>query len=154
MPSPLTHHAYKLNKYINKRLYQGPTYWDEDSMIWKMEPNWRKLIPYYIFNYFFLNIILVVLALIIFSIIVYIPDALPFEKSFIFVLFIMTIPYCISVDILFHIYGSDVLQIVNWIDEQRDQHFRTQQTQPWKLGSPGIFLHGTIKIHSNLISII
>ncbi|CAL8132346.1 unnamed protein product [Orchesella dallaii] len=149
MPSPLTHHSYKLQKFINDRLYQGRTYWDDDEEKWKLESNWRKLIPYYIFNYFFVNTLFVGFIVLIFSTMVYIPDALPFESCIIFVLVSLAIPYSIAVDVVFHFFSSEVLQIVNWMDEKRDQHFRTQQTKPWKLGSPSIFLHELSNVRQN-----
>jgi len=148
MPSPLVHHAYKLNQKLNDCLFHYCLHWNVEIGEWKQETDWKRQVHYYIFHFFLMGLLMPSITAFVFYSAVFIPKALPLESTIIFVMISLTFPVSIFVDFFFFYYGHDFLAIINWVDQQVDAHLmnRRQITEPCKLGNPTIFIKGSRNI--------
>ncbi|CAL8135199.1 unnamed protein product [Orchesella dallaii] len=146
MPNPLVHHAYKLTQFFNNWLFPFIICWDDEFKRWKTVENWRRLIPYYILNWFLIDIFLVGVTVFVFFTAVYRPDTLPFENAIIFTIISMTFPLSMAVDFTVYYYSQEFVKVVNWVDNSVEQYFPSDFRKQWRLGSFSLFLHELKKL--------
>ncbi|CAL8112279.1 unnamed protein product [Orchesella dallaii] len=140
MPSPLVHHAYQLNQLINDQLFPYFLYWEDNNQKWKRETSWRRMIPYYIMGYLSVDVFCITFSVFVFLTAVFAPSALPFENAIMYALISAVFPMSLVIDIIVFTYSSEVLFLLNWLDDVVANQFpSTVEVELLKIGNPRIF---------------
>ncbi|CAL8112281.1 unnamed protein product [Orchesella dallaii] len=140
MPSPLVHHAYQLNQLINNHLFPYFLYWDNNNQKWKRETSWRRMIPYYIMGYLSVDVFCITFSVFVFLTAIFAPSALPFENTIMCALISGAFPMSLVIDIIVFMYSSELLLLLNWLDDVVADQFPSTIEIEWTIGNPRIFV--------------